>query len=134
LSFGNVTTATADSSRGLSKLGGVFSSTTNEAGGTIWTSEGPISQNDFAHIVNSELMQGRDVNIITGVHGNVDGTIASVDSQMHQLDVLKFGEIPGVTVHNFPDLTAGQLKGLLNGTDTVIGGFCSSGACLAPHW
>ena len=79
-------------------------------------------------------MQGRDVNIITGVHGNVDGTIASADAQMHQLDILKFGEIPGVTVHNFPDLTAAQLKGLLHGQHTVIGGFCSSGACLAPFW
>ena len=51
-------------------------------------------------------MQGRDVNIITGVHGNVDGTIASVDPQMHLFDVDTFGEIPGVTIHNFPDLTA----------------------------
>ena len=56
--------------------------------------------------MNGELMQGRDVNIITGVHGNVDGTIASVDPQMHLFDVDTFGEIPGVTIHNFPDLTA----------------------------
>ena len=122
----------ADSTRGLSKSGGIFSSTTNEAGGTIWTSDGPISQNDFGQIVNSEVMQGRNVNIITGVHGNVDGTIASVDSEMHGFDVDTFGEVPGVTVHNFTDLTPDQLKGLLNGPDTVIGGFCSSGACLAP--
>jgi hypothetical protein len=135
--IGNVgidgTANAANNARGLSKNGGIFSSTTNEAGGTIWTSEGPISQNDFGHIVNSELMQGRDVNIITGVHGNVDGTIASIDAEMHLFDVDTFGEIPGVTVHNFPELTPDQLKVLLNGKDTVIGGFCSSGACLAPY-
>jgi hypothetical protein len=123
----------ANSARGLSRNGGIFGSTTNEAGGTVWTSQGPISQNDFGHIVNSELMQGRDVNIITGVHGNVDGTIASIDPEMHLFDVDTFGEIPGVTVHNFPELTPDQLKALLNGKDTVIGGFCSSGACLAPY-
>jgi hypothetical protein len=127
------TVATAENARGLSKLGGVFTSTTNEAGGTVWTSAGTITQNDFAGIVNSELMQGRNVNIISGVHGGVDGTILRIDSEMHLLDVDKFGQMPGVTVHNYPSLTSQQITDLLRGTDTTIGGFCNSGVCLAPH-
>jgi hypothetical protein len=124
----------ADSARGLSKLGGIFSSTTNEAGGTVWTSAGKISQNDFAGIVNGELMQGKNVNIISGVHGDVNGTIAAIDRQMYLDDVVTFGEIPGVTVHHYPDLTSQRISELLTGTDTTIGGFCNSGVCLAPHW
>jgi hypothetical protein len=61
--------------RGLSNLGGIFSSTTNPAGGKVWTSTGTISQNDFAAIVNSELMQGKNVSIISGVHDGVDGSV-----------------------------------------------------------
>lgn len=132
--LGTTTTAAVDGSRGLSKYGGFFSSTTNEAGGTIWTSEGAISQKEIGPIVNGELMQGRDVNIISGVHGSVDGTIERIDPGMFGDDIQKFGDIPGVTVHNFPDLTPDQLKTLPNGKDTVIGGFCNSGVCLTPFW
>jgi filamentous hemagglutinin len=121
-------TAAADS-RGLSNLGGIFSSTTNEAGGRIWTSTGTISQNDFKTIVNSELMQGKDVNIISGVHGSPDGSLV-IDRSMFLDDVKAFGQIPGVKVYNYSDLTPQQINTLLNGSDSTIGGFCNSGACL----
>lgn len=98
----------------------------------FWTSTGTITQDDFASIINSELMQGRNVNIISGVHGDINGTILKIDQQMYEDDVLRFGEIPGVTVHNYPSLAPQQITNLLNGTDTTIGGFCNSGVCLAP--
>jgi RHS repeat-associated protein len=116
--------------RGLSKYGGVFTSTTNEAGGTIWTSAGTISQNDFAPIVNSALYKG-DVDIITGVHGFRDGTIL-VDESLYHADVARFGNIEGVTVHNFPTLTPARVSELLSSPNTTIGGFCDSESVLSP--
>ena len=121
-------TAAADS-RGLSNLGGIFSSTSNEAGGRVWTSTGTISENDFTTIVNSELMQGKNVNIISGVHGSPDGSLI-LDLSMYIDDVKAFSRIPGVKVYNYSDLTPQQINTLLKGLDTTIGGFCNSGACL----
>ena len=59
--------------RGLSPLGGVIEETgANAAGGRIFTSTGPIAQNDFAGIVNSGLARGDEVHVLTGAHGAVD--------------------------------------------------------------
>jgi hypothetical protein len=117
--------------RGLGQYGGIFSSSTNAAGGQVWTSVGDISQNDFASLVNSGLYTG-EVNIITGVHGMADGTTI-VDSSLYQADINAFGHMSGVNVYNFPDLTPAQINSILNSRGTTIGGFCNSGACLAPY-
>lgn len=109
----------------------MFTSETNAAGGQVWTSVGTINQNDFASIVNSGMYNG-DVNIISGVHGALDGSIESVDSSLYEADVARFGNYPGVTVYNYPEMTPGQINSLLNGPGTTIGGFCNSGACLMP--
>ena len=47
-------------------------------------------------------------------------------------DVARFGDIPGVTVHNFPDLSAPQITELLRSPSTTIGGFCDSEFVLSP--
>ncbi len=117
-----VLAAEAAGARGLSGLGGVFSSETNAAGGTIWTSVGKISQNDVAPLVNSGMYNGT-VNIITGVHGALNGSTAA-DLSLYEADVARFGNLPGVNVYNFPEMTPGQINGLLNGPGTTIGGFC----------
>ena len=129
----NATIATGNTTRSLSNYGGIFSTTINEAGGEIITSTGTISQNDFATYVNAALYKGNgNVNIISGVHGDIDGTIL-VDSGLYKADLRRFGDIPGVQIHNFPDLSPTSLKSLLSSPDTTIGGFCNSGVCLAPY-
>jgi filamentous hemagglutinin len=123
--------AAGSGARGLGQYGGIFSSSTNAAGGEVWTSVGDISQNDFASMVNSGLYSG-DVNIISGVHGLPNGTTI-IDRTLYEADAARFGNLSGVNVYNFPDLTPRQITDLLNGKGTTIGGFCNSGACLAPY-
>ncbi len=120
----------ASAARGLSRYGGGFSPEANVAGGTMWTSAGDISQNDFASLVNSGMMK-RDVSIISGVHGTVDGAVIA-DTSLYLDDVRRFGHLPGVTVHNLSDLAPEQISQILNGPGTTIGGFCNSGVCLGP--
>src|SRR5208282_2066444 len=108
-----------------------FSSQTNAVGGTIVTSSGTINQNDFAGYVNTGMYVG-DVNIISGVHGNPNGSTIN-DSSLYEADLERFGIYPGVNVYNFPNMTSGQISALLNGGGTTIGGFCNSCAVLTPY-
>ena len=106
-----------------------FRSTTNAAGGTVWTSEGTVVQSDFAGIVNNGLYNGEGVNILSGVHGFTDGTMLP-DFSLYQEDIQTFGDIPGINVYNLPSMSPGELDSVLNGPGTTIGGFCNSAACL----
>jgi hypothetical protein len=55
-----------------------------------------------------------------------------IDFSFRHADVVNFGDIPGVTVYNFTEMTSKQLTVLLRGPGATIGGVCDSGACLAP--
>jgi hypothetical protein len=122
----------AKAGRGLSKHGGVISETgTNAAGGRIYTSAGTIAQNDFAGIVNTGLLRGDDVHILTGAHGLPDGSLIP-DKSLYDADVARFGGLPGVTVHDMPAMSSDAVRGVLREPGTIIGGFCESDACLLP--
>jgi hypothetical protein len=91
---------------------------------------GNIEQGDFESIVNSGLMKG-SVNILTGVHGFQNGEMVPAPN-FYSEDVQAFGQYPGVTVYNLPQMSPSQINGILTGPGTMIGGFCNSSACLAP--
>jgi hypothetical protein len=118
--------------RGLSPLGGIIEETgTNAAGGRVFTSTGAIAQNDFAGIVNAGVIRGEDVAILTGAHGLGDGSLTA-DSSLYTADVARFGDLPGVYVHDIMSMSPAEIRAVLQGSGTIIGGFCHSGACLAP--
>lgn len=124
--------ATEAGSRGLSNLGGIIEETgTNSAGGRIFTSTGDIAQKDFAGIVNSGVTRGEQVSILSGAHGAPDGRLIA-DASMFADDLRAFGDLPGVSVYNVASMTTSEIGAVLNGPGTIIGGFCNSGACLAP--
>jgi hypothetical protein len=125
--------ATEAGSRGLSSLGGIIEETgVNSAGGRIFTSTGDIAQKDFAGIVNGGLTRGDQVSILTGAHGAADGSLIA-DTSMYADDLRAFGDLPGVHVYNVASMTPAEIGAVLNGPGTIIGGFCNSGACLAPY-
>ena len=70
------------------------------------------------------------MHIFTGVHGAPNGSM-SVDASLLLDDVERFGDLPGVQIHDFSSLSSSQRSSILNGPGT-IGGFCDSGACMAP--
>jgi hypothetical protein len=70
------------------------------------------------------------LSIVSGVYGLPSGGTI-VDLGLFKADVARFGNIPGVRVHNFNDMTPKQLTDLLTGSGTTIDAFCDSAACLA---
>jgi hypothetical protein len=110
---------------------GVFMATTNEAGGTVWTSLGPVTQADFASLVEGAVLEGSEVNIITGAHGLANGTTQAA-LQFYEADVAAFGAMPGVNVLNINAMSASAIAEVAAAPATTIGALCYSAACLAP--
>jgi RHS repeat-associated protein len=129
--FAGIGKAAANSARGLSQHGGVFSETVLENGSSLWTSTGRIAQKDFAPLVNGGLYKGSgQVDILSGVHGLPDGSMRAGLDLFHA-DVKAFGNIPGVQVHNILDMSPAQIGELIRNPNTTIGGFCDSEAVLS---
>jgi hypothetical protein len=77
------------------------------------------------------MSRGDPVSILTGAHGAADGSLIA-DASMFADDLRAFGDLPGVRVYNVASMTPSEIGAVLNGPGTIIGGFCNSGACLAP--
>ena len=109
---------------------GVFSPHNNSAGGTVWTSNGNINQNDFSGIVTNNAQFGnKQINILTGAHGDAKGSLFG-DISMFNDDVKTFGNIPNVNIHNIMKMQRSDVNKVLNSDSIVVGGFCHSGVCL----
>jgi hypothetical protein len=78
-------------------------------------------------------MRGDDVQILTGAHGSPNGAMRPDRSLFDDDDVARFGDIPGVTVHDITSMSPGEIRDVLQRPGTIIGGFCDSAACLAPY-
>ena len=63
-------------------------------------------------------------------HGLPNGSLVT-DASLLADDVARFGDIPGVHIHDLPSMSSAQVREILDGPGTIIGGFCDSGACLA---
>ncbi len=115
---------------GVNRFGGMFKPVTNEAGGEAILCEGSIEQSDFGSYVNSGLMKGNQVNILSGAHGTEEG-VMTAEPAFFNADQEAFGGLEGVTVHDAMSLSPQQMSGMLNAPNTTtIGAFCNSGVCL----
>ncbi|OPG04722.1 sugar-binding protein [Streptomyces sp. GKU 895] len=104
----------------------------NAAGGRVFTSNKVITQNDFVSIVNDARKRGDDIHILTGTHGSSDG-IMTAERRFHAEDISRFGDFPGVTVHDVPSMSPEEISGVLQSPGTIIGAFCHSATCLNPY-
>jgi hypothetical protein len=117
-------------SRGINEWGGIIEQTgTNAADGRVFTSTGTIKQADFQGIVETSLMREEEVQIISGVHGYPDGTMEAHPTFFKD-DMNRFGNLPGVTVYNLPDMSVEGIQAILENPGNIIGGFCNSAECL----
>jgi hypothetical protein len=75
------------------------------------------------------LIRGDDIHILTGAHGLPNGSMLA-DASMYADDVARFGDLPGVTIHDVASMSPEAISGLLQRPGTIIGGLCDSTACL----
>ena len=114
-----------------SDAGGIIESFENASGGTNVLADGPVRGADFWGFINAALMRGRNVNIISGTHGDTLGRL-EFDQALYLEDLAKFGSMDGVRVFDAATMSATEIRALLLSADTTIGAFCNSGVCLRP--
>jgi hypothetical protein len=102
---------------------------TNQNGGTVYVSNGPIRQSDFSSIVDDAVAHGREVNILSGVHGQTNGAMPR-DVRLLLEDVDRWGSTPGVNVVDVSRMTQRQLDEVVNSSDDTIAAFCHSRDCV----
>jgi hypothetical protein len=64
-----------------------------------------------------------------GAHGLPNGSMVA-DASMYADDVARFGDLPGVTIHDVASISPEAISGVLQRPGTIMGGFCNSTACL----
>jgi hypothetical protein len=110
--------------------GGTYSPQTNAAGGTVWTTQGGISQTSVADMINTAgYSNPSEINVLTGADGLPSGQMIS-NPAFYNSDLARFGNIPNVNIINVMDLTPEEIQAYLNGPGVTIGAFCNSLACL----
>jgi hypothetical protein len=48
-------------------------------------------------------------------------------------DVDRFGDLPGVRIHDIPSMSPEAISRVLQSPGTIIGAFCHSAICLNPY-
>ena len=125
--------STTPLARGINRFGGfMFEDGTNAAGGRVYVSKGGINQGDFASTINSGMMQGDEVHLLTGVHGFDDGR-ALPHREFYDADFKRFGRLPGVNVHDMAAMSSDEIREVMEKPGRVIGGFCDSQEVLAKY-
>jgi hypothetical protein len=104
----------------------------NAAGGSVFTSDGVNTQESLVGIVEDGLKRGDDIHILTGANGSADGNMTP-DDRFYVEDMERFGDLPGVVIHNLPTMSEGEVSAVLQGPGTIMGGFCHSAICLSPY-
>ena len=73
----------------------------------------------MASEVQSALYQNKKVDILSGVHGFPNGTMKK-EARFFLDDVAKFGDIPGVKVHNINNMTKNQVQKVMKNDKPCI--------------
>ena len=99
-----------------------FYSIDNGSGGRIYVSTDPISQPDFASIVDNATGK---VNILTGTHGDIDGLFLP-EYSFYQEDLARWASFPNVSVLDVTTLSKIDLSNILNSNSINICAWCFS--------
>ena len=67
--------------------------------------------------------------MLLGFHGKGDGTM-QLGGELAVEDFRKWGDTPNVNVLDMRKMRTSEVTDVLNSSDTTIGGFCNSRACL----
>ena len=70
-------------------------------------------------------LQKRKINILSGVHGTIDGTLLS-DKSFYQADMAKWKNFSNIKIIDMNTINSNTLSKILNSSDTTICAWCYS--------